>query len=339
MKRLSQTGSLRLPGVLLLAVLVMSWPAAGQQFEKQEFKSSGVLVERFNELFTLRDYRGLEFKVEVNMDTEIEEQKSNFFRDPKQYSVHDLIPGLDVRVKGFKDSSGKVVDQQIKFTQNALKVAKAIVSQIAPIEQNMSKSNTLLKHTQTRVERGEHRAEVLSGQVGELTAGLKLTRSDVRDARRQAEQASAEAGAAHHRISALDEYKTEELCTLHFAFNSWTLSAEDQSMLDRLAATAKKRTGYLIEVKGFASADGDTGYNHRLSQRRADQVVEHLLQQIPMRHLVTPYGYGSNLPVADNETLKGRQENRRVEIRLLINRGLDQTLDTARLTSGQVKRF
>lgn len=47
MKRLSQTGSLRLPGVLLLAVLVMSWPAAGQQFEKQEFKSSGVLVERF----------------------------------------------------------------------------------------------------------------------------------------------------------------------------------------------------------------------------------------------------------------------------------------------------
>ncbi len=110
-------------------------------------------------------------------------------------------------------------------------------------------------------------------------------------------------------------------------------------MLDRLAATAKKRTGYLIEVKGFASADGDTGYNHRLSQRRADQVVEHLLQQIPMRRLVTPYGYGSNLPVADNETLKGRQENRRVEIRLLINRGLDQTIDTARLTSGQVKRF
>ena len=339
MQRESETGSLRLPGVLLLAVLVMSWPAAGQQAEKREFKSSGVLVERFNELFTLRDYRGLEFKVEVNMDTEIEEQKSNFFRHPKQYSVHDLIPGLDVRVKGIKDSSGKVVAQQIKFTQNALKVAKAIVSQVAPVEQDLSQSNMLLQHTQTRVERGEHRTEMLSGQVDELTAGLKLTRSDVRDTQRQAQQASAEADAAHHRITALDEYKTEKLCTLHFAFNSWMLSAEDQSMLDRLMAIAKKKTGYLIEVKGFASSDGDTGYNHRLSQRRADQVVEYLLQQIPMRRLVTPYGYGSSLPVADNETLKGRQENRRVEIRLLINRGLDQTMHTARLTSGQVKSF
>ena len=66
MKRQSETGSLSLPGVLLLAVLVMSWPAAGQQAETQEFKSSGVLVERVNELFTLRDYRGLEFTVEVN---------------------------------------------------------------------------------------------------------------------------------------------------------------------------------------------------------------------------------------------------------------------------------
>ena len=339
MKRQSETGSLSLPGVLLLAVLVMSWPAAGQQAETQEFKGSGVLVERFNELFTLRDYRGLEFTVEVNMETEIEEQKSNFFRQPKQYSVHDLIPGLAVRVKGIKDSSGKVVAQRIRFTQDALKVAKAIVSQVAPIEQELSKSNTLLRHTQTRVERGEQRAEMLSGQVDELKAGLKLTRSRVRDAQRQAEQASAEAGAAHYRISALDEYETEEFCTLHFVFNSWTLSAEAQSMLDRLVATAKKKRGYFIEVKGFASADGDAGYNHRLSQRRADQVVEYLLQEIPMRRLVTPFGYGSSLPVADNETLKGRQENRRVEIRLLINRGLDLTMDTARLTSGQVQSF
>ncbi len=84
-------------------------------------------------------------------------------------------------------------------------------------------------------------------------------------------------------------------------------------------------TGYLIEVKGFTSSDGDDTYNALLSQRRAESVVRYLIEnhQISLRRMITPYGYGELAPVAENTSVQGRQQNRRVEVRMLINKGLE----------------
>ena len=62
----------------------------------------------------------------------------------------------------------------------------------------------------------------------------------------------------------------------------------------------------------------------QLSQRRADAVIRYLVENhnIPLRRIVTPYGYGEMNPVAENETREGRAQNRRVEIKLLVNKGL-----------------
>ena len=80
----------------------------------------------------------------------------------------------------------------------------------------------------------------------------------------------------------------------------------------------------MIEVAGFASSDGDPALNERLSQRRADAVVRYLTENhaIPLRRLVTPFGFGEKNPVADNATREGRQQNRRVEVKILVNQGL-----------------
>ena len=82
----------------------------------------------------------------------------------------------------------------------------------------------------------------------------------------------------------------------------------------------------MLEVSGFASADGSTEANRRLSQRRADTVIRYLVEnhQIPLRRIVTPYGYGESNAVADNATREGREQNRRVEVKVLVNRGLIQ---------------
>jgi len=78
-------------------------------------------------------------------------------------------------------------------------------------------------------------------------------------------------------------------------------------------------------VKGFASSDGDNAYNALLSQRRAESVVRYLIEnhQISLRRIITPYGYGELAPVAENSSIQGRQQNRRVEVRMLINKGLE----------------
>jgi outer membrane protein OmpA-like peptidoglycan-associated protein len=64
-----------------------------------------------------------------------------------------------------------------------------------------------------------------------------------------------------------------------------------------------------------------------LSQRRADTVIRYLIENhnIPLRRIVTPYGYGETNPVAENNSRDGRAQNRRVEVKLLVNKGLIQS--------------
>ena len=61
-----------------------------------------------------------------------------------------------------------------------------------------------------------------------------------------------------------------------------------------------------------------------LSERRARVVMEYLAvnHDIPLRRMITPLGYGESHPVADNTTRQGRQDNRRAEVKILVNKGL-----------------
>jgi OmpA-OmpF porin, OOP family len=94
--------------------------------------------------------------------------------------------------------------------------------------------------------------------------------------------------------------------------------------LKQLAQTALGLTGYIIEVKGFADASGSAIMNEKLSEDRAKKVISYLIQQcnVPVRHVVAPGAMGEYQPVASNETKEGRAENRRVEVKILVNKGI-----------------
>jgi outer membrane protein OmpA-like peptidoglycan-associated protein len=102
------------------------------------------------------------------------------------------------------------------------------------------------------------------------------------------------------------------------------LSPEAKSALDEIAEQAKSERAYVIEVMGFASSDGSEALNRRLSTQRADSVVRYLAENhmIPLRRIITPFGYGESQPVAENTSREGRQQNRRVEVKILVNKGL-----------------
>jgi OOP family OmpA-OmpF porin len=94
--------------------------------------------------------------------------------------------------------------------------------------------------------------------------------------------------------------------------------------LKSLAEAATGLTRYLIEVKGFADASGNAATNEQLSEDRAEAVVGYLVQQcnVPMRHIVAPGAMGEYQPAATNETAEGRSQNRRVEVKVLVNKGI-----------------
>jgi OOP family OmpA-OmpF porin len=77
-------------------------------------------------------------------------------------------------------------------------------------------------------------------------------------------------------------------------------------------------------VVGFADSSGNTPKNRALSERRAKSVIQYLVgvHGMDLRRLVQPFGYGESRPAADNKTAEGRAKNRRVEIRILQNKGI-----------------
>ena len=109
-----------------------------------------------------------------------------------------------------------------------------------------------------------------------------------------------------------------------FAVNSAVLSPSDRAELDRLASKAMTTKGYVIEIAGYTDSTGSVALNRQLSQQRADAVVRYLQENhdIPLRRMVTPFGYGMTRPVADNGTVDGRRQNRRVEVKILVSKGM-----------------
>ncbi len=113
---------------------------------------------------------------------------------------------------------------------------------------------------------------------------------------------------------------------MNFRIGSAVLNADAKAKLDAIATKAQNSKGYVLEVTGFADATGNNARNRSLSQRRADAVIRYMVEQhqIPLRRIITPYGFGASNPIADNKTRDGRAQNRRAEVKVLVNKGLTQ---------------
>jgi outer membrane protein OmpA-like peptidoglycan-associated protein len=115
-----------------------------------------------------------------------------------------------------------------------------------------------------------------------------------------------------------DNYTVSETQTVTFALNSSTLSKQAMSTLDKIAGDVSgQRTGYMLELQGFTDITGSAPQNLSLSQRRAESVERYLVSKNVPLFRTSILGLGTANPVADNKTAVGRDQNRRVEIRVL----------------------
>ncbi len=331
--------SVRLVALLLPVILASGLYAQSsdpqtnsQAVSGQKTTIQGVIVKRDADTLTVRNAQGSNIVVTLTNTTAVKEKKSNFFRAGRNYATTQLMRGLNIEVTGRSDAADKMVADQIRVKDSDFRYASSLETRVEPVE-------TRLTEVETKLVQSEQNAQRLSGQVEEVTSIAKAARSaakaaqDTGDSAKQAaadaaregtEAARATGRAANERISSLDDYDVKSTTAVRFALGSATLTKEAQGQLDTLAAAAKNEKGYMIEVTGFASSEGDATANERLSERRADAVVRYLTENhaIPLRRLVTPFGFGAKQPVADNATLDGRKQNRRVEVKILVNKGL-----------------
>jgi outer membrane protein OmpA-like peptidoglycan-associated protein len=203
------------------------------------------------------------------------------------------------------------------------------------------------KYVRNRV---NERVTPLENRAGELeetsrrnTQELSRISREVEDvklradrAQAQADRAAASAEQANTRVSGieqnvsnlrsnLDRYTLQKTVTVLFRVGNSELLPEAMMALDELAGQIRDRNGFLLEIEGFASADGNNDYNDRLSQARSESVRRYLAERhsIPVFRMYI-LGFGEGRPVADNTTREGRTQNRRVEVRLLTNNAVGQ---------------
>lgn len=204
------------------------------------------------------------------------------------------------------------------------------------------------KYVRNRV---NERATPLESRTGELeetsrrsTQDIGRLGRDVEDVRQrtdraqsQADRAASSAEQANTRVtgveqsvsdlrSNLDKYTVQKTVTVQFQAGKSELSPEATASLDELAGQIKDRNGFLLEIEGFASSEGKADLNERLSQARSEAVKKYMAEHhnVPLFRM-SLIGMGTSRPVAPNETREGREQNRRVEVRLLTNNAVSQS--------------
>ncbi len=246
-----------------------------------------------------------------------------FLRGGTNYGATNILRGLNLEVEGRGGSNGELMAEKVRFNDSDLRTARAVESRATPLEERASASEGRLSEV-------EQNAQKLSGQLDELAAVSNAARGGAKAAQETADSAVAGVNATNDRISALDDYVPQDTTAVNFRVGSSVLTADGKSKLDAIATKALNAKGYVLEVTGFADSTGSTERNRALSQRRADAVIRYLVEQhqIPLRRIVTPYGFGESNPVADNKSRDGRAQNRRVEVKVLVNKGLTQPAPT-----------
>lgn len=255
-----------------------------------KMKFRGVVISRDADVFTIRDRSRADYQVLITDNTSIKTH-GGFLRSGKKYPVTDILRGLIVEVEGRGDAQGQLVADKIRFRESDMRAAQTTDVRVGPVEANM---------------------ERVAGQMDELYAVAAEARAEVKK--------------VDERVSALDDYDVQETVSVNFRTNSSVLSPEAKASLDALAVKTQGARAFMIEVAGHTDSTGSDAKNFRLSRARADAVVQYLAVQhkIPLRRFVTPMGYGKTDSVADNTTREGRSLNRRVDVKMIINRGLNQ---------------
>src|SRR5215813_976892 len=286
---------------LSVALLVgLAFPDAGySQFppgqkrmimEGQPLEVKGVILTREGETFTLRDLSRTDTVVMLTDATKIRTERKGLFRGRKPFDVTVLVPGLIVQVNG-KGAKGHLVADTVEFSEADLKAAITSYAQTAPVQKQAAETSQELSKTQE--------------QLAETSQQVVNT---------------------NKRINELDQYELIKVVTVAFDLNSAKLTDAGKAQLDELAAKAPDAKNYTVEIQGYADPTGDFDKNLRLSQDRAEAVVQYLTvkHHIPLRRIMVPMGYGETKLLDTSPTAAGLAKNRRVEVRVLVNKGLSQ---------------
>jgi len=292
----------------LAALLLLGGFAVAQGNQIQ-----GVINSRSGATMTVQTQDMGNVMVLLTPDTTAEDVSGLFHARRKEMSVTVLEPGLQVQVNGFYNAQNQLVASTVKFDGKNLQAATDIQAGVAPVEQQEQAQQQQLAQQQAKLK--QEQAQIQATEEEQAKHAQEIA----------AQQAAI--AAVNKRFGELGEYNIWDEVTVYFANGKVAVDPQYNAPLLALCEKATTVTGYVIQVKGYASAVGSAALNQKLSQERAANVTEFLEQEgrIPLTNILAPGAMGTSRQVAPDTTAEGQAENRRVVVRVLQNKGIAGT--------------
>src|SRR5215470_5774808 len=276
----------------------------------------GMIITRTGETLIVSNPQG-RVTVILTADTRTKDDRGLFGLETQEMGSTVLIPGLKVKVDGVSEDQGRVVAKTITVDGDDLETAEMIQAGLHPTAQQVEANvQTLESHKQAIAGHEKDIAankQAIAGHEQDIAANTKKIEQNMKDIQENTD-----------RFTALTEYDIKHAAVVKFAAGSSQISADEQEQLRQVAQTAVRLKGYIVEVMGYTDSTGGAIMNDKLSEDRAKAVVRYLIREgkVPVRHIVAPAAMGEYQPAGSNETKEGRAGNRRVEVKVLVNKGL-----------------
>jgi outer membrane protein OmpA-like peptidoglycan-associated protein len=286
-----------LTATLVLAVVGAAWGDNNTQ------KFKGVIVGRDGPNMMVK-HQDADITTTVTLDdsTKVQAIKGKLGIRKSDMGFTALIPGLPVEVE-VDSSSGQTIAKTVKFRESALKTANMIQAGLHP--------------TQQQLDAAQQDIETNKQGIATNQQNIQANKEAI-----QKQEAAQQDMAA--RFGQLGDYDVKGTATVLFAVNSSAINAKGKQDLQGLADQAKQIKSYMLEVAGYTDSSGNADYNQQLSDKRALAVTNFLKQScgVPLFRVLAPSAMGESDPSASNETAAGKAENRRVVVKILVNRGV-----------------
>jgi outer membrane protein OmpA-like peptidoglycan-associated protein len=255
--------------------------------------------------------------VVLSASTRVKDDKGLFGLDKEEMADTVLIPGLKVRVEGSPDGQGRFVASTITVDGDDLESSQMIEAGLHPTAEQVATNVVSIENNKQGVATNQQ-------NISDNKQNISANKQEIDTHSQKIEKNISDIQENTDRFNRLDDYDVKGEANVRFKVSSSTISNEDKEELKKLAETAAGLNGYIIEVKGFTDSSGGASMNDRLSENRAKAVVGYLIREcnVSVWRIVAPGAMGEFQPAATNENAAGRAENRRVEVKILVNRAV-----------------
>lgn len=276
----------------------------------QTTKVKGLIKARSGATLILQTADSQDLAVLLTDDTKVGQTQGVLKARKKGMSMAYLIPGLAVEVEGTHDLQNQFVAKSVKFNGNDLKRAQSIEAGLHETRKETQQNTADLEKQKAALQAQNEALKQQQAQLAQHQENIAANKAAIQE--------------AIARFGQLDDYYILDELTINFGNGKTDLQAKYHSPLVQLAQKAKTINGYIIEIKGYASSVGSVELNQRLSQDRAENVANFLMQQghIPLTNMLAPGAMGESEQIGDKNTADAEAQNRRVVVRVLQNKGI-----------------